>query len=282
MTTNQIAYNKHLEEKRHNLVTESHEAQDVISRQITAQAASSQAATAANRLTEDQRANREKERVNWFNAQETARHNLRLEDLSQYSTDKSTAETRYRTDTEARLKEVDQQLKREEIGVESHKAQSQRISSLASELAARASMFNANTNKQNLAELIRHNTEVESETKRSNMNSELIRALNQAENVRHNVQQESLNAERNTNDYTLGQRQQDTNAENAISNRISALAAEKNAATNRGAAYAEGFKDVAFGVSQAADAATTIFNLVKGVQSNAKQKAFRKAWFETD
>lgn len=272
MTTNQIAFNKHLEEKRHNRISEIHEHQDVQSRRTTALAAQSQAATAASRLVEDSRANREKERVNWYNAQETARHNLRLEDLSQYNTDRITGETRYKTDTEARLKEIDQQIERDRLDVERHRAQSQRISSLASDIAARAQSLNASTNVQNLQEVVRHNQQVELETRRSNMNNELIRSLANAENIRHNSVSESQSGRKIGYDYSLGIMQQGSRDVEAQASIVRARAAEKDAATRRGAAFAEGFKDVAQGVNQMTNAATNIYNIIRRVQSNEKQQ----------
>lgn len=66
MTSNQIEYAKHLESKRHNVVSEQQGAEDVRSRRMASEAAVSQATTASRRQSEDARHNRETEMINWF------------------------------------------------------------------------------------------------------------------------------------------------------------------------------------------------------------------------
>lgn len=272
MTSNQIAYNQHLETQRHNRVSEIHEHQDVRSRRMSAQASVSQAETARMRQIEEARANAAKEQINWFDSYENQRHNIASERQQKYQTDTVSRDTRYKIDTERQLKEVDQQLKRVDQGIEQHKADSQRISSLASELSSRAQIMNASTNAQNLLEVIRHNQSVEAETRRSNMNNELINSLRSAETTRHNVSMELEAQNSRRTNTSLKNREIDTlETRNDIESRKAGIA-EFNAQTQRGAAYAEGFKDIAFGVNQATDAAQHIYNIVKGVQSNVKQK----------
>lgn len=74
MTANQIALAKVREEGRHNRVSERHEHIDVRSRQRTALANSLNAETNARNAT-----------TNWWAAQESARHNLATERVSEYS-----------------------------------------------------------------------------------------------------------------------------------------------------------------------------------------------------
>lgn len=74
MTANQIEYAKHLETQKHNRITESQGERDVRSRERTADAAVSQAATASSRQKEEGRHNRETEMINWFSANQTAQY----------------------------------------------------------------------------------------------------------------------------------------------------------------------------------------------------------------
>lgn len=75
MTANQINFAKLKEDER------SHRANEAINRQ-QAEAATSQAATAAARASEDQRAHQATESINWFQAAETQRHNREGESVA--------------------------------------------------------------------------------------------------------------------------------------------------------------------------------------------------------
>lgn len=266
MTQNQIAFNKAIEDRRHNIETERLSRFDNESRRLSALAAERQAAATEGRLLEEQRANQERERVNWYLAQETARNNLRLEELNQYRSDLESSDRNRSVDVNA-------QLEREKMVISRYSAESGRISALASDIAARAKALTAQTNIAALAETSRANLARESETKRSNMEAERISRLRHYESVRHAKETESLSG------GELSEKTRHNVASENVANQQLDIS-QYEAATRRGAAYAEGFKDVTLGISNITDVATDIYNLVKGVKSDARKEKIRKAWLD--
>lgn len=165
MTSNQINFNKLIEDRRHNLATES------IDRQ-KADAASLQASVSAKSQSETERANRSKEAINWWSALESQRHNVAGENV-QWG---SLSETR-----------------RHNLIGEQYTALTSQAQARQSYSAAEANLYNAETNRLNLgarrselAESVRHNQVYEAETERHNRHQESIASGQLAEQIRSN------------------------------------------------------------------------------------------------
>lgn len=178
MTANQIAYSKHLEEARHNRVSERHEHYDTRSRRMQAEAAGSQAQTAAYRADTE----RQQLGVNWWLAQEqqraamakeseTYRHNYQQEQIDMYKS--MTAASA---------------------------AQDQARAALQQAAVART---NATTRQNELAESIRHSSVLEGQSQsqlieqvRRNKASEAINYAQIGESRRASRAQEALTSQR--------------------------------------------------------------------------------------
>lgn len=158
MTANQINYGKLQEDIRNHRVLEVHSGQQ-------AQAALSQAATAAGRASEEARANREKERVNWWNALEQGRHNQITE-----------ATERYRVESLADY---------------------QRVQSSVLQRQAAVSERQAAVQEGTLAELIANNAAVRQETQRANVARENWQMQQYEESARSNRANEQISRDRN-------------------------------------------------------------------------------------
>lgn len=163
MTTNQLEFAKIQETGRHNRVTERHEHRDVESRRISANAAALQAATSQQSLAETRRHNVETENINWFtsreNVSELQRHNRASEALSAWQN------------------QIDEQYKKDYIGVQQRNA-------AVAERQANVSERNASTNWYNALTQARV-----AETQESNA---YTNRLQHYESVRHNKASESL------------------------------------------------------------------------------------------
>nr|AVX53394.1 putative ORF1 [Marmot picobirnavirus] len=156
MTRNQIALAELRESHRHNVVSERHEHKDVQSRTSQAASAKLQAETAARQAT-----------INWWSAQEQARHNL-----------------------------VGEQVDFLKYGSLAALQQKQGDAALTT---ASASAVQAETSRNSLLESIRHNTAIESLTQaqqsemhRANVASESARAKELRERIRSAKASESL------------------------------------------------------------------------------------------
>lgn len=223
MTANQIAFAKHLEEKRHNAETERQGKTDVQSRQISAAANWWQAQTASARQSEDARHNAETERTNWFStleaqranqereaiqwwvnratAGEAQRHNLETERLAQlnYSetershraqealTSQSTRVAQQRADTDLWRYQREHERGLASIQVANRNADASYLQAQAAWRNSGANYTNAQTRESELAESIRHNVAAENELVRHNAMSEYLTSQQQSEQQRHNA-----------------------------------------------------------------------------------------------
>lgn len=224
MTANQIAYAKHLEEKRHNVETESQGRRDVESRALTASANWWQAETAMRRSQEESRHNREAEATNWFATLETQRANTEREAIQWWQNRTTAAETQRHNEA----------VEREAVRSNTQREAEARRSNLAGEHIARSTMENnlwryqredarelaklpilqqqadASSRQANaalqqaaiaagrlqyeyssLAEAIRHNYVSENELIRHNAYSEYLTSNQQTETQRHNEMMEA-------------------------------------------------------------------------------------------
>lgn len=199
MTANQINYAKHREESRHNLVGETQRTEELRHLGTQAAAAMSQARTAASRASEEARANAEKERVNWFSAKESARHNLttegaeasklaesirhskQLEYLQQRDVERSEAATQ----SQIRLQDIQGVAQMRNASAAEQNARAALQSALARQIQANASLQQITELQRhniaseqlgiaNLQELIRHQQAVEAETQRHNVSGETV------------------------------------------------------------------------------------------------------------
>lgn len=231
MTANQIAYAKHREESRHNLVSERHEHQDVKSRRLTAEAAGRNAlANSMNAETNARNAT-----TNWWAAQEQGRHNLETERISQYSADATRAfqlqqgEALLRqaavSERQASVSEANSQsmAKQAEAAVRQAAIAAQNATTRENELAAsiRANQRQVALGYAQLSENRRHNQAYESEISRSNRVSE-INTRTSIENQRLYNEAMARSAARNAT----------TNRINASTNRRQAAVSERNATVN--------------------------------------------------
>lgn len=191
MTSNQIKFAQHKEDVRHNLVSERQKVRDQEIGLITAEAARSQAATAAARQKEDYRHNIQTENINWWSTQnqlaETNRHNTESERVAwgQLAADtsykQSTAKSQAR---QATVAERNASVNESALQVQRYNANTARMNvgvgyaqAAASQLGAEAAKLNADTRQSELAETIR------------------INSLRQDETVRHNEVQESISSQ---------------------------------------------------------------------------------------
>lgn len=223
MTTNQVEYAKHLETVRHQKVSEGIEASKAKSQQLSAQAQSEQAriaglqvGVAQGQLAEQQRANLEKERVNWWQAQEQGRHNLAVEQLQQRSV-ASTEKLNYAQGSaalsqaesaasQARTAASKVDVEKQKVGVQQFEAQTQRL------LASIAGM-NASTARMQAEELARHNVQGEILTSQAQQESRRHNIAAEQESHRHNVTAETAAVRDSyTNKANLAIRQQQADA----------------------------------------------------------------------
>lgn len=186
MTSNQLEFAKIQETGRHNRVQEKHEHRDVESRARTARASELQAQSSWFSAQEAKRHNVEQEAVNWFTGREQIselqRHNRATESLSKWQT------------------EIDQQYKRDYIGVQQRNATVAERTATVAERNASTNWINALTSSRqaDISKQVADTREGElRETMRHNKLSESLASGQLAESVRHNVAQEGLVAQQN-------------------------------------------------------------------------------------
>lgn len=160
LTTQQVAYAKVLEERRHNREAERLTGQ---ANQINQQ----QADTASRGQVEQGRHNVETERTNWWSAQETQRHNVQQEMLNAFQAQST-----------ARLQSAQAEGVLRQAGV--------------AERQATVSERNAELRANELAESIRHNQVYEMESQRHNQYQESIWTRQQNEAERANRASEGI------------------------------------------------------------------------------------------
>lgn len=236
MTANQIAYAKHLEDQRHNLVQEKHEHYSTRTARMAARAQRSQAGTAAARQREEARHNIEGERVNWWNAQEANRHNLASERLTQqqnvweHAFKESQAEASLRqaavSERQAAVSESNAETQRQLAATESSRVQLQHAYNMG-QLSARSAELGFSY--ANLSELTRHNVEQES-VGRTNATSQRISA-NASQTTAQAATRHAKVAERNA---SVNEQNAATNRKNATSSRIQAVASVGGAIAQMG------------------------------------------------
>lgn len=286
MTANQIAYAKHREDVRHNRVSERHEHRDVQSRELQAKSAWSQAGTAQIRAEEDARHNRETESAQWWmnraTITEQQRANQEKERISWYdamSNDayrRSTAQAQHRTVDVAERNALTAWHK---LGVDELNA---RTAAYKAEQTARTADAQARANEirsAELAETIRQNKAWLgfnyanlSETGRTHRANESIQsaynAAVTAESRRHNVESEKVAtsqaisaakqaAAATQNAYT-NSRNASSNQQNANTREAELEVQRKNATSNRINAVANAGRTVISGVRSFSGLAASI------------------------
>lgn len=197
MTANQIAYASANETQRHNQEMEKLAASELSTKQKQADAAWAQAQTAASRAAEEQRANLERERQNWWQMveaiSETSRHNLNTERIAGLTYESTAALQRAQSEaalrqasaaeaqaaaaaSRASTSQFEAETNRAKLGIESAK-----INLGYANVALGYSQL-AETNRANVAkelETSTHNRFTEAETTRSNV-------VKESETRRHN------------------------------------------------------------------------------------------------
>lgn len=209
MTANQINYAKLKEEGRHNLRTEAQQDIALAHQGTQARAAISQAETAAGRLVEDSRHNREQERVNWWNAQtqatETARHNKEEEGIGWFNAKSkdvlNTAQAQAAIrgvgaqERQAGAAERQAAVAEGRLGVERQQLQINARHASAAEQQARASLMSAGAAQTQASAAWRNaltNDFAAKEQQRTNLAKETAARQSLGETVRHNVQSEKV------------------------------------------------------------------------------------------
>lgn len=256
MTANQIALSKLREEARHNRVSEVHEHYDTRTRRQQADAATSQADTAAKQLA-----------VNWWSAQEaqrsamakeaeTYRHNYQQEQLDSY---------RYMTAAAAAQDQARAAL--QQAGTAARNATTNE--NVLAETIRRNMALESQASKE-LQEQSRHNRAAEgvsyaqvSEQKRANVAQEQLKAQYQQELARHNVEAEKVA----TSQAMSASRQASAAEQSAVSGAthssaamVSAQAAQTRAETDQSRVILEGLRT---GSAIGRDVMSTIGGLFK-------------------
>lgn len=267
MTANQIAYARHLEERRHNVETESQGRRDVESRALTANASWWQAETAMRSQQEGARHNREAEATNWFAALETQRANTEREAIQWWANRAQVEETQRHNraaETETQRANIANETERRRANISSENIsrtansnnmwryqrenerelakipilQQQADSSAAQATAALKQAATAERRVgyeySSLAELMRHNLASEAELTRHNAYSEYLTANQQTETQRHNEMMEAAQRYSNfTTFYDASTRRQELSVKqqqaDAASLRAKASAAQSAA-----------------------------------------------------
>lgn len=293
MTANQIAYAKHLEERRHNRVSERHEHRDVESRSLTAAANWWQASTASKRAVEEGRHNRAEEERNWWlnraATAETQRHN----EAQEYLQGIQAAETRRHNESQEgvawfsanalrnyQLNQSEALLR--QAAVAERNADSQTRIAASNEQQARAALLNAMTNQRNadtrlseLAASIGMNSARVAADYASIAESQRASMARQDEINRSNRINEMLQSERDYFSYTEQQRhnrqtervaQLNARAQlmNAKSQRISANASTSQAQSARHRAWNETGATMIKGIDTASRLASSIIGGLYG------------------
>lgn len=169
MTSNQIAYAKMREEKRHNLVTEGQNVRDLANKER-------QTEIQSRSQSEGARHNLATERQNWWMGMETQRHNMFGE-----------AQDRAKTRSQVQLQNTQGQALLRQTAVAERDAASRELQSLASYRQSTAALQSANIAGNQLAESIRHNIVGETEAQRHNVAMETQQAANLGEEHRSNI-----------------------------------------------------------------------------------------------
>lgn len=185
MTANQIAFNKAKEEARHNRVSERHEHYDTRSRRMQAEAASSQAATAARQVDVNWWAAQEGQRANMAKEAETYRHNYQQEELSRYQA--MTAAAAAQDQARAALQQA------RIAGVNAATRQSELAETIRRNSAAitQAQLELRETGRRNLAQEAISRSSV-AEQSRANQAAEALRGLELEEKTRHAMEEEKI------------------------------------------------------------------------------------------
>lgn len=217
MTANQIAYAKHLEERRHNRVSERHEHQDVLTRRQVADTGWYSAREAA-------RHNVEQEKINWWDKRtghaETQRHNLEDERTKLFS---ANALRDYQINqSEALLRQAATSERQAQVAEENARTNARNATTRESELAASIQAVNKNVGLgySQLSEAIRH-------SKRQEYLDAGKTMFTTAETVRHNMATEDI-SQRNAD---INQQQVDVAKRNAAVNERNASSREQEVKT---------------------------------------------------
>lgn len=259
MTANQIAYAKHKEDVRHNVETERqnlihlrHEHTTSRASKTQAEAAISQAETAAGKLAEDSRKNRANEQINWWYnsamANEVKRHNLETETTNRFQADSL---------REYQLKQGEALLRNAAVAernatVNERELENSSTRARASLTSANAAWVNAQTSRANVQELIR-----------SNKANEAMRAADYASQASYRQQQADLGfatLEEDTRWHTLSNY---TNTINANAARIQAKAQEEKAKNDTSRVT---YDNAAKAGSTVRDMSMGFVNVVSGIQ----------------
>lgn len=194
MTRNQIAFAEHQETVKHNRATERIEGHKAVSNRIQARASHAQAETASLSQQEQARHNREQEGLGWWQAvmshDEQVRSNHENEAIKWYSAAQSAREAAVK---EKQLGLNEREVSVKELEADTHRYQAetgrQQIGLGYSQLAE-----SIRHNSQQEIETALHNRNVEDETKRANLATELNRFGTLANQRRETSSQIGLNA----------------------------------------------------------------------------------------
>lgn len=208
MTANQINYARLLEDQRHNREGERQKDVELEHSARQAGAAEQQAQAALSRVTEEERANREREKANWYNAFETNRSNVVNEAI------------KYRQQEAVEQRNAEEALHWQRMDdISERNAESQKISALGASMRGQAALAS-------VAESQRANKVAESQrayqnaTARQQMLDNYTLGLR---NVRINQQQADTASKRQTADAYKGTQDIYIGKRNADTARISAF-----------------------------------------------------------
>lgn len=254
MTANQIEFAKHKETSRHNLASEHIEGRKATASERQAGAAERQAEVAGLQQKETARHNAAQETMQWwFNRNsiaETQRHNKAQEDVNWFNANA----------LKSHQERSDAAAARQAAASESQ-ASTARINALTNRYDAETRRQLAGIESSKLAESIRHNVAVESETNRSNIAQESIGRQRNVETERANRASEELHGKE------LNQRRIE-GVEAARHNR----AVEKE--TRRANTAKQGAESAKVNTSQVATATKSVSDLAKSMFYGRKVGGF--------
>lgn len=203
MTANQINYARLLEDQRHNREGERQRDEEIVHLGRQAGAAEQQAQAALSRVTEEQRANREREKANWYNAFETNRSNVAQEAIKYRQIEESerrgAAETLHwqRTDD-----------------ISARNAESQRISALGASMRGQAALSQV-AESQRANRVAEQQRDYQNATDRQRMLDTYSLGLREygvhSQQADTAAKRQAADAYKGTQDIYIGKRNADTN-----------------------------------------------------------------------
>ena len=188
MTANQINYSRVVEDQRHNRVSEGQRDVELRLQRRSIRATERDVRNKERSTDEAIRHNVEQERINWFDQLEAQRHNY----TSEGHKERELSISQFDSDTRRRAQE-EQSVYWQTMGQAALKdAESRRMSAIASQIQAQASMYQASIAERRQLEDARHNAKLETLQKNFETNQYQHWIRQDTETSTHNRQMEHI------------------------------------------------------------------------------------------